>query len=93
MNVDFFNIFRLTMLTILLRSNFAIHQLETFGFLVVRVCSLESDFEILPDKDQTEIGERGINLSGGQKQRINLARYLCFKNMIIFIFDCSVGLS
>jgi len=41
---------------------------------VVHACALTRDFEILPNGDLTEIGERGVNISGGQKQRINLAR-------------------
>ena len=36
----------------------------------VKLCALDRDFEVLPAKDMTEIGERGINLSGGQKVRI-----------------------
>lgn len=32
---------------------------------IVRACSLEADFAVLPGGDQTEIGEKGINLSGG----------------------------
>ncbi|KAG8805929.1 hypothetical protein FRC17_005264, partial [Serendipita sp. 399] len=41
---------------------------------VVKACSLEHDFEMLPNGAETEIGEKGINLSGGQKARVSLAR-------------------
>lgn len=37
---------------------------------VVRACALATDFEQLPDGDQTVVGERGISLSGGQKARV-----------------------
>lgn len=54
---------------------------------VIYACSLESDLEILPAGDQTEIGERGITLSGGQKARISLARAVYADKDIILLDD------
>ncbi|KAF9086556.1 hypothetical protein BGX27_003172, partial [Mortierella sp. AM989] len=54
---------------------------------VIKDCALERDFQILPDGDQTEIGERGINLSGGQKQRVNIARAVYFDADVVLLDD------
>ncbi|KAI9138244.1 P-loop containing nucleoside triphosphate hydrolase protein [Paraphysoderma sedebokerense] len=53
----------------------------------VHYAALERDLQILPDGDQTEIGEKGINLSGGQKSRINVARAIYFNPDIILLDD------
>ena len=54
---------------------------------VVDSCALRPDLEILPNGDQTEIGERGITVSGGQKQRLNIARAIYFHSDIILMDD------
>lgn len=54
---------------------------------VIDVCCMDSDLEILPAGDQTEIGERGITLSGGQKARLSLARAVYARSDIILLDD------
>ena len=48
---------------------------------------MERDLEILPARDSTEIGEKGINLSGGQKARVSLARAVYSEAEIILMDD------
>jgi ATP-binding cassette subfamily C (CFTR/MRP) protein 1 len=52
----------------------------------LRVCEMNSDLQILPAGDMTEIGEKGINLSGGQKQRVSLARAV-YQHSDIYLLD------
>ena len=42
---------------------------------------------MLPNGDQTEIGERGITVSGGQKQRLNIARAIYFDADLVLMDD------
>ncbi|XP_063818327.1 ATP-binding cassette sub-family C member 2 [Pseudophryne corroboree] len=53
---------------------------------VLEACALLPDLEILPGRDLSEIGEKGINLSGGQKQRVSLARAV-YQDTDIYILD------
>ncbi|KAM9316906.1 ATP-binding cassette sub-family C member 10 [Gastrophryne carolinensis] len=41
---------------------------------VLEACALTSDLSMLPEGDQTMVGENGVTLSGGQKARVSLAR-------------------
>lgn len=54
---------------------------------VIDACALRPDLEMLPNSDETEIGERGITVSGGQKQRMNIARAIYFNSDIILLDD------
>lgn len=52
----------------------------------VKRAALTKFINTLPNKEQTQLGNNGINLSGGQKQRISIAREL-FKDIDILIMD------
>ncbi|MED6195162.1 Canalicular multispecific organic anion transporter 1 [Stylosanthes scabra] len=52
----------------------------------IDVTALQHDLNLLPARDFTEIGERGVNISGGQKQRVSLARAV-YSNSDVYIFD------
>ena len=53
---------------------------------VTKDAAIAEFISLLPDKEQTELGNNGINLSGGQKQRISIAREL-YKKIDILILD------
>ncbi|KAI9535316.1 hypothetical protein NQZ68_002870 [Dissostichus eleginoides] len=53
---------------------------------VIQACALDPDLELLPGRELTEIGEKGINLSGGQKQRVSLAR-AAYSQADIYLLD------
>lgn len=53
---------------------------------VIKACALKRDMELLPDGDQTMIGDRGATLSGGQKARVNLARAV-YQEADIYLLD------
>ncbi|KAI0826665.1 multidrug resistance-associated ABC transporter [Trametes gibbosa] len=57
---------------------------------IIRACCLEPDLEMLPNGEQTEIGEKGINLSGGQKARVSLAR-AAYSGADIVLMDDSLS--
>ena len=65
---------------------------ETRYWAAVRDACLQSDLDMLPSGDLTEVGEKGISLSGGQKQRINIARAVYYGADVVllgeFYLDC-----
>lgn len=58
---------------------------ERFNW-ALRQASINDFIERLPKKEETILGNNGVNLSGGQKQRISIAREL-FKNVDILVLD------
>ena len=56
----------------------------------LRIVNMHEEVDGLPQKDGSQLGERGINLSGGQKQRLTIARGLA-SDAQVFVLDDSLS--
>ena len=66
-------------------------EMQTDKYIqVIKATALDRDIDSFILKDETLIGDRGINLSGGQKSRINLARAL-YRDFEILLLDDPLG--
>lgn len=54
---------------------------------VIIACALDEDVKRFPNKEESIIGEKGINLSGGQRARVGLARALYYDADIYLLDD------
>ncbi|KAG5176755.1 hypothetical protein JKP88DRAFT_265312 [Tribonema minus] len=52
----------------------------------LEACAMGPDVQRMPNGEETEIGERGINLSGGQKARLSLARAV-YSDADLYLLD------
>ena len=58
--------------------------------LAIKLANLKDFIDLLPNKDETILGDKGSRISGGQKQRIGLARAI-YGDAEIIILDESTS--
>ena len=53
----------------------------------IEMCALNEDLKAMDNREETLIGDKGVNLSGGQRARISLARALYYDAQIYLLDD------
>lgn len=64
------------------------HEYQT----ALETSQLSAEIANFPDKDDTQVGNRGLDISGGQKQRITIARALIKKPKLLILDDITASL-
>ena len=58
----------------------------------IKFAQLDKIIRILPEKEKTIVGERGVKLSGGEKQRVSIARAVLANKKILVLDEATSSL-
>lgn len=61
-------------------------------FKAIKFAQLDKFVKVLPKKDKTIVGERGVKLSGGEKQRVSIARAILADKKVLVLDEATSSL-